>query len=133
MFELMTTHKDTEGLPVDTLQPGLQEQMQELRGRLSTAVDDIGILKEQIATLTRRAPRTYVFAACAALNSCNLGFDIGVSSDVGLEVQDALNLSDVQTEFFMGSINLVTLPGSPALMPRRHCRFTFTLDVSTWL
>lgn len=46
---------------------------------------------------------------CAA---CNLGFDIGVSSDVGHEVRDVLNLSDLQTEVFMGSINVFAVGGA---------------------
>ena len=90
----------------------LQAQLIDLRLQLSTAVDDIRMLKEQMATLTRRATRLYLFAGCAALNSCNLGFDIGVSSDVALELQDVLGLSDFQTEFFMGAINLFAIIGS---------------------
>jgi MFS family permease len=59
------------------------------------------------------APRAvYIFAGCAALNSCNLGYDIGVSTDVGLEVQETMNLTDVQTELFMGSINIFGIIGA---------------------
>ena len=60
----------------------------------------------------RCCPAVYLFSGCAALNSANLGIDIGVSSDVGLEVQEFFELSDEKTELFMGSINLFAIAGS---------------------
>ena len=92
----------------------LEAQIEALREQLSVALDDISALKQSVATLSRRATKTYLFAACAALNSCNLGFDIGVSSAVGLEVQDNLGLTDGQAELFMGWINLCAIVGSLA-------------------
>ena len=44
----------------------------------------------------------YVVAGCAAINSCNVGFDIGVNSPAGILVQEDMHLSDVQLEMFMG-------------------------------
>jgi len=49
---------------------------------------------------------TYVYALCASLNSCNLGYDIGVSTNAGRLVQDDLGLSRIQRELFLGSLNL---------------------------
>ena len=51
-------------------------------------------------------------ALCAALNSCNLGYDIGVYTGVGELMQDDLGLSDVQLEIFIGSINIFAILGS---------------------
>lgn len=48
---------------------------------------------------------TLLFVACAALNSCNLGYDIGVSTDAGRLIQDDLELTNRQREIFIGSIN----------------------------
>ena len=91
----------------------LQEQVDALRQQLFTAVDDIQSLREQVGQLmaAKHKNAVYVFAGCAALNSCNLGFDIGVSSDVGLEVQEVMGLSEVETEVFMGSINIFAIFG----------------------
>jgi len=48
---------------------------------------------------------TYLFAFCAAVNSCNLGYDIGVSTEAGKLVQDTFQLSTIQREVFLGSMN----------------------------
>jgi len=56
---------------------------------------------------------TIIFSLCAALNSCNLGFDIGVSTVVGPLLQDGeFALSNFQTEIFMGSINFFAMIGA---------------------
>ncbi|KAL9187317.1 hypothetical protein ACHAXT_001420 [Thalassiosira profunda] len=57
-----------------------------------------------------RATKLYAF--CAALNSCNLGYDIGVNTGAGMLVQDSLNLTDLQLEIFMGSLNLFAMLGA---------------------
>jgi hypothetical protein len=49
---------------------------------------------------------TYLFVMCAAINSCNLGYDIGVSTDAGKLIQEEWDLSNTQREIFVGSINL---------------------------
>jgi len=54
----------------------------------------------------------YLLTFCAALGSCNLGFDIGVNTDAGKLVQESMQLSDVQLELFMGSINLYAIVGA---------------------
>ena len=55
---------------------------------------------------------TKIFALCAALNSCNLGYDIGVNTGAGMLLQDSLGLSDLQLEIFMGSLNLFAMVGA---------------------
>lgn len=46
-----------------------------------------------------------IFVLCAALNSCNLGYDIGVSTTAGKLVAESWNLTQMQRELFIGSIN----------------------------
>ena len=36
---------------------------------------------------------TYLFVLCASLNSCNLGFDIGVSTEAGRLIQNDMGLT----------------------------------------
>jgi len=55
---------------------------------------------------------TKLFCFCAALNSCNLGYDIGVSSEAGILVKDSMGLSDTQIEVFLGSLNLFAMVGA---------------------
>ncbi|KAL3792821.1 hypothetical protein HJC23_002628 [Cyclotella cryptica] len=57
-----------------------------------------------------RATKLYAF--CAALNSCNLGYDIGVNTGAGMLVQESLGLTDLQLEIFMGSLNLFAMVGA---------------------
>ncbi|KAL7530615.1 hypothetical protein ACHAWF_003453 [Thalassiosira exigua] len=53
----------------------------------------------------------YVYALCAALNSVNLGYDIGVTTDVGLSVTKYFDLSVPQREFFTAGIDLFAIFG----------------------
>jgi MFS family permease len=55
---------------------------------------------------------TMIFAMCAAVNSCNLGYDIGVSTNAGGLIQEDLGLTDVQRELFVGSLNFWSIFGS---------------------
>ena len=55
---------------------------------------------------------TVVFSLCAALNSCNLGYDIGVSTSAGGLIQRDLGLTDIQREIFVGSLNFWSIFGS---------------------
>lgn len=57
-----------------------------------------------------RATKLYAF--CAALNSCNLGYDIGVNTGAGMLIQESMGLSDFQLEIFMGSLNLFAMVGA---------------------
>jgi len=55
---------------------------------------------------------TKVFALCAACNSCNLGFDIGVSTSVSQLIQQDFALTDVQRQMFVGSLNFFAIFGA---------------------
>ena len=55
---------------------------------------------------------TYIYAMCAAVNSCNLGFDIGVSTNAGVRIQNDFGLSNVQIEILIGSINFWSIFGA---------------------
>lgn len=55
---------------------------------------------------------TFIFAMCAAVNSCNLGYDVGVSTNAGALIQRDMNLTDVQRELFIGSLNMWSIFGS---------------------
>ncbi len=70
--------------------------------------------KNQKPTKIKVSKSTYIFVSCAALNSCNLGYDIGVNTSVAklLKDGDSLALSDRQLEIFMGSINLFAAVGA---------------------
>jgi hypothetical protein len=58
--------------------------------------------------------KVYIWALCAALNSCNLGYDIGVNTGAGPLLQEDLGLSDIQIELFFGSLNLYAMVGGLA-------------------
>ncbi|GKY95357.1 protein O-mannosyltransferase 2 [Mayamaea pseudoterrestris] len=60
-------------------------------------------------TLTRA---TKLYAICASVNSCNLGYDIGVSTETGRMVQAYFNLTTTQRELFIGSINFWAIFGA---------------------
>lgn len=55
---------------------------------------------------------TRLFVSCAALNSCNLGFDLGVSTSVGRLIQKDFGLSTLQREMFVGSLNFFAMVGA---------------------
>lgn len=55
---------------------------------------------------------TYVISCFASLNSVNLGFDIGVSSGIGLLIQEDMHLTDWELGFFMGCIQLMAAIGA---------------------
>jgi hypothetical protein len=51
---------------------------------------------------------TKIFALCAAVNSCNLGYDIGVNTNAGVRVQQDFALSDtVSTAKYMNEENVL--------------------------
>lgn len=73
---------------------------------------------------------TYLYAFCAALNSCNLGYDLGVSTNVGPLVQADFGLTDGQLERFLGSLNFWSIFGallSPVVSDRYGRRRTFAV------
>jgi MFS family permease len=66
-------------------------------------------VSESDLKLTRQ---TFIFALCAAVNSCNLGYDVGVSTNAGALIQRDMGLTDVQREAFIGSLNMWSIFGS---------------------
>lgn len=55
---------------------------------------------------------TYIFVLCAAVNSTNLGYDIGVSTKASHLIQDDLGLSRIEREVFIGSLNFWAMLGA---------------------
>lgn len=53
-----------------------------------------------------------LYAFCASVNSCNLGYDVGVSTEAGRLVQQYFGLSRIQREIFLGSINFWAIFGA---------------------
>lgn len=86
-------------------------QYEESSGRSSPSRSPRPVIAEDKVNISRS---TYVFVLCAALNSCNLGYDIGVNTSAGrlLQDEDSLNLSQTQLEIFMGSLNLFAAVGA---------------------
>ena len=88
----------------------------------------------------------YVNAVCASLNALNVGFDIGVNTPAALLLQQDLDLSDFQLEWFLGCLNFFALwgaLGSTYVVQRFGMRMSFVvasvlflvglvLMVSTW-
>jgi len=55
-----------------------------------------------------------MFALCAALNSCNLGYDIGTSTAAAKLIQEQWVLTDEQRELFIGALNFASMFGAVA-------------------
>ena len=64
----------------------------------------------------RERPSRFVYfaAAFASLNSCNLGYDIGVNASIGYRLQQkgGVELSDLELEAFMGVFTAFAVPGA---------------------
>eukprot|EP00931_Biecheleriopsis_adriatica_P055216 TRINITY_DN32589_c0_g1_i1.p1 TRINITY_DN32589_c0_g1~~TRINITY_DN32589_c0_g1_i1.p1 ORF type:complete len:489 (+),score=60.49 TRINITY_DN32589_c0_g1_i1:126-1592(+) len=72
----------------------------------------------------------YVMAGCAALNSTNIGFDLGVSGGVALDLQEDLNLTDAQIGLFLAMPGFVAAfggLGSQFVTDMLGRRLTFTV------
>lgn len=52
--------------------------------------DEVDYVPRVVVPVTRA---TYLYAFCASVNSCNIGFDIGVSTEVGRLIQADFSLS----------------------------------------
>jgi MFS family permease len=84
----------------------------------------------------RISPITYLYCACAALNSVNLGYAIGVSTNAGLYIQKDWQLTDEQLELFLGLLNFCSIFGallSPVLCDRFGRRRTFGIVASIFI
>jgi MFS family permease len=70
---------------------------------------------------------TKLYASCAVLNSVNLGYDIGVGTIAGPMIMEEFQLTGVQLEIFLGSINFWSIFGaltSPIISDRYGRRVT---------
>lgn len=54
---------------------------------------------------------SYLYSICACVNSCNLGFDIGATTNVGPLVEAEFGLTTAQRELFVGSLNFWAIFG----------------------
>jgi len=56
----------------------------------------------------------FIVAAVAALNNCNLGYDMGIVAGVGpiLQKQSEFEVSDVQLEIWIGALDISSLVGA---------------------
>jgi MFS family permease len=55
---------------------------------------------------------TYTFVLCAAVNSCNLGYDAGVNTNAGPKIRQDFHLTDVQLEILLGSMSFWSMFGA---------------------
>ncbi|KAJ8600261.1 hypothetical protein CTAYLR_002018 [Chrysophaeum taylorii] len=88
----------------------------------------------------RSSPRVglYVYAltSIAALNSMNLGFDIGVFPDAALRVQEEWGLSDAQLETLVGVLELAAICGAASahvVNDRKGRRATFVASCCAFI
>ena len=71
---------------------------------------------------------TYIYAMCAALNSVNLGYDLGVSTNAGPLLEKDMGLAEGQLELFLGFLNFWSIFGallSPIMTDRFGRTITF--------
>jgi Sugar (and other) transporter len=57
-------------------------------------------------------PQVTTWVLCAAINSCNLGYDIGLNASASVVMQNDLELSDIQLHLFISSMNLFAIVGA---------------------
>lgn len=82
------------------------------------------------ATASRPPSYVYFIVGCAALNSVNLGYDIGVNSGVAVLIKDDFGLSDKQIGVFLGALHFIAAFGglmNQAVSDRLGRCLTFTL------
>ena len=53
-----------------------------------------------------------IYVLCASINSCNLGYDIGINTDAGRLLQESMGISDMNLEIFLASLNLFAMFGA---------------------
>ncbi|KAJ1454340.1 general substrate transporter [Pelagophyceae sp. CCMP2097] len=81
--------------------------------------------------MRRPVPYVYFLAFIASLNSINLGYDMGVMSGAALYINESLELSEVQLELLVGSLNFWAIGGAFAahyVNDRFGRRRTFTVS-----
>ena len=85
----------------------------------------------------KRTPKAVlIVAGIAALNSANLGYDIGVMAGAALRVQDDWSLSDVKVEVLVGILNACAIAGAAVahyVVDRLGRRRTFTVSSDVFI
>ena len=85
----------------------------------------------------RRTPKAVlIVAGIAALNSANLGYDIGVMAGAALRVQENWSLSDVKVEVLVGILNACAIAGAAVahyVVDRLGRRRTFTVSSAVFI
>jgi hypothetical protein len=71
----------------------------------SSGTGTINVESPETATVIPITRATMIYVLCAALNSCNLGYDIGVSTNVSKLIQNDIHITDAQREIWIGFIN----------------------------
>mmetsp|Transcript_32199 Transcript_32199/g.45795 ORF Transcript_32199/g.45795 Transcript_32199/m.45795 type:complete len:163 (+) Transcript_32199:137-625(+) len=56
--------------------------------------------------------KIFLWSMCAAINSCNLGYNIGVNTVTSTLLQDYFDLTDIELEIFLGSLNILAMVGA---------------------
>ena len=77
-----------------------------------------------------------LYTICAAFNSCNLGFDIGVSTNMGPLIQEDFGLSNADREILIGCLNFFAMFGalaSSTISDRFGRRTTFVVSSFAFL
>ena len=85
----------------------------------------------------KRTPKAVlIVAGIAALNSANLGYEIGVMAGAALRVQDDWSLSDVKVEVLVGILNACAIAGAAVahyVVDRLGRRRTFTVSSAVFI
>ena len=91
----------------------------------------------EIEPRERTTPKAVlIVAGIAALNSANLGYDIGVMAGAALRVQDDWSLSDVKVEVLVGILNACAIAGAAVahyVVDRLGRRRTFTVSSAVFI
>jgi MFS family permease len=85
---------------------------------------DYGSMEVPISSSVR------LYAICAAFNSCNFGYDIGVSTNMGPLLQEDFGLTNPEREMLIGCLNFFAMFGalaSSAISDRFGRRATFVV------
>ena len=83
--------------------------------RIPDKIDDIDkddMLSSPTQEQYPMSTNAYLFAACAAWNSCILGYDFGVNALSVILVQKSLELTDVQISAYLGALDLFAMLGA---------------------
>lgn len=96
---------------------GLKNSKNKYRRMDSPDLGELDVISDNEAQILRKiTTKKYVMASAfmASLNSILLGYDVGVMSGAIIFIQEDLKISDVQIEFLVGILSIISLLGSLA-------------------